>query len=260
MKIISLSASFGGPACGTASTIKEHFYNNNKITDFFDSLVVSMKSINEVLEGKKIEFDNNIYLVNGCKNIHFKNFDYMISAHDIQKVEENIDASFNQQNIINEVQKKYQRRYERLIEDIKNNDEIYFLRYCTCNQDVKPNEILQFLNNLKKINKNIHPILILFTLNDEMNAPITLINNNKNVYFFFLNYFIDKKIIIEENNLPKDGAINEKYHILLKKLKVLYNIVNNLGVYNTINMNIIKKRIKTFIIEMLLKKRNKKRY
>jgi len=249
MKIISLSSSFGGPACATSSIIKEYFYNNNKSTEFFDSLIVSIKSINEVLEGKKIELENRIYLVEGSKNINFKNFDHMISCHDIQKAEEKV-SSVSQENIINEVQKKYQRRYERLIEDIKSNDKIYFLRYCTSNEDIQPGEVVQFLNNLKKINKNIQPIVILFTLNNEMNAPLSLINNNKNVYFFFLNYFINKTIIIEENNLSK----YERYNILLKKLKVLYNIVNNLEIYNTINRNIIQKRIKLLLLKNLLKR------
>ena len=60
-RVISLSATKGGFACGTSVAIKKLFYKNNKETDFFDYLLTSMKSINEILCGKPIKFDNHCY-------------------------------------------------------------------------------------------------------------------------------------------------------------------------------------------------------
>jgi hypothetical protein len=58
INIISLSGSVPGAACGIAISIKKNIYNNNKETDFFDYLICSMKSINEILKGKTIDFEN----------------------------------------------------------------------------------------------------------------------------------------------------------------------------------------------------------
>jgi hypothetical protein len=261
--LISLSSSFGGSACGTSHTIKEQFYNNNKKTDFFDSLLVSMKSINEVLLGREICLDDKFYITeDGCKNIKFKNFDYMISPHDINNIENNKiknKEEVNYQIIKNEILEKYKRRYSRLIETIQNNNDIYFLRYCVNNEDIQQNEIIRFLTIVKKINPNIKPKIILFTLNDNMNAPLFLLKNYNNIFFFFLNIFIDNSIKYEEANLPVNQSIYDKFLFLLKKFKVLYYIINNLSFYNLKTKQFINKRIDNFKKKQLLEKMRRNR-
>ena len=61
---LSLSSSYAGNACAIRQSI-DNYYNkdNKKETQFFDWLVCSMKSINDVLEGKTILFeDKYIYI------------------------------------------------------------------------------------------------------------------------------------------------------------------------------------------------------
>ena len=53
MKIISLSSNEAGYACAVASSIKKYYKNTTK-TNFFDYLVVSIKSINQVLETREV--------------------------------------------------------------------------------------------------------------------------------------------------------------------------------------------------------------
>ena len=49
MKIISLSSKRAGYACAVASSVKKYFYGDSKITDLFDYLEISFKSINQFL-------------------------------------------------------------------------------------------------------------------------------------------------------------------------------------------------------------------
>jgi len=48
MKIISLSNNEAGYACAIGTSIKK-YHNSSTKTNFFDYLVVSMKSVNEIL-------------------------------------------------------------------------------------------------------------------------------------------------------------------------------------------------------------------
>jgi hypothetical protein len=90
MKIISLSSSTAGPACAIATSIKKYFYNNNYRTNIFDFLELSLLSIIQMLELDDIEKNiNNNHLiidnVNNTKSVEFKNFDKIISHHDLSK-------------------------------------------------------------------------------------------------------------------------------------------------------------------------------
>lgn len=116
---ISLSASYAGNACAVRQSIDNYNLLKSE-THFFDWLVCSMKSINEILEGYPILFEDNYIYPNSLNtiSINFLNFDKLISHHDFHE--------YNNTNII-EITEKYNRRYERLIHTIKNNTTIFLL-------------------------------------------------------------------------------------------------------------------------------------
>ena len=104
MKIISLASYNGGEACSVFTCIKKYFYNDNCITDFFSYLEVSLESVNQILlmDEKYIDsyFKENyeIYLnKDGNYSVIFKNFDKMISHHDL--IENNEGSFFAFSNI-----------------------------------------------------------------------------------------------------------------------------------------------------------------
>ena len=102
---ISLSASYSGNACAIRQSII-NYTMNSKQTHFFDWLVTSMKSVNQILENTPIIFESNYIYPDplNTTSINFKNFDLLVSHHDIHE--------FND-NSINEITEKYIRRYER---------------------------------------------------------------------------------------------------------------------------------------------------
>lgn len=81
---ISLSSSETGYACAISQSIINNV--GKKETYFFDWLVCSLKSVNEILEGKKIIFEKKYIYPNISKTttIKFENFDKLISHHDIK--------------------------------------------------------------------------------------------------------------------------------------------------------------------------------
>ena len=127
MKIISLAASYAGPACAIAASIKKYFYNNNSVTNIFDNLEISIISINQLLllneeDIKYIDFNDNWHVNNNNNiSITFKNFDHIYSHHDLKN-------NFTYDDL-NNLKEKYIRRYNRFIYDIKNENKIFFLRY-----------------------------------------------------------------------------------------------------------------------------------
>jgi hypothetical protein len=143
---LSLSSSYSGNACAVRQSI-ENYYENNE-TQFFDWLVCSMKSVNEILEGKPILFEDKYEYPNplNTTSINFLNFDKLISHHDINE--------FNE-NSINEITEKYTRRYERLISTIQNKEQIFFIRYCKNLDDIEEEEIIKFYKNIIRINRNL---------------------------------------------------------------------------------------------------------
>ena len=123
---LSLSSSYEGNACAIRQSII-NYTNNSSETQFFDWLVASMKSVNEILENKPVIFKSN-YIYSNTTSINFNNFDKLISHHDIHK--------FND-NSINEITEKYNRRYLRLIKTIKEEKKINFIRYCKNSIDLE---------------------------------------------------------------------------------------------------------------------------
>ena len=202
---ISLSSSYASNACAIRQSIINYTKDPGE-THFFDWLVTSLKSVNEVLEGKHILFETNYTYPNplNTTSINFKNFDLLISHHDIEK--------FND-NSINEITEKYIRRYERLINTIKEQKKINFIRYCKNSTDIEEDEILKFYKNVKNINTNLLFNFILISDNNDLVIPNSLLKDN----FIYINL----------NNYIDDDILNEKnlYFKTIKTYKCVFDLV-----------------------------------
>ena len=155
-EIISLSSSCSGSACAITESLKRYnsFYRNTN--EFFDYIITSFKSINEILKGNPLEFENKC---NDRGIINFKNFDLLKEVHSIgseqcktyfEKIKENeplIDGFYSIENyveIINILKEKYERKLERFLNLLKNNNKFYFIRYCDEFNDSIENDIEEF--------------------------------------------------------------------------------------------------------------------
>jgi hypothetical protein len=205
---ISLSSTYSGNACAIRQSINKYVNIQNK-TLFFDWLVCSIKSINEVLEKKPILFEEKYIYPNPLNHtsINFLNFNLLTSHHDIRK--------FNE-NSINEITEKYKRRYERFINTIQNEKEIFFIRYCKNQKNMEEKEIHNFYENIITINKKLLFKFILVTDDDNLEIPISLINK-QNFIYININKYIDNDIINETD--PQNKKI--------KSLKCIYNIIKS---------------------------------
>lgn len=211
MKIISLSSSMAGSACAIATSIKKYFYNNNMITSMFDYLEISLESINQILNISNNEIENylrtnnEIYLNwDNNNSVLFKNFDKIISHHDL--------PNNYSQNDYDKLIEKYIRRYNRLINDIKYEDIIFFIRYGDDNIE----SIEYFINIIKKINPTLDFYYINVNYDENENKYI---NNNLYNYVNFYDYIdINKKY--NEDLFYKTTEYNWKivYDIIYNKL------------------------------------------
>ena len=209
MKIISLSANIAGPACAIATSIKKYFYNNNYITNIFDYLELSIMSINQFLllneeDIQYINFEDDWYV--NHKNyitIKFKNFHNIYSHHDL-----NINFTIYDYD---ELKQKYIRRYKRLINDIKTEDKIFFLRYGI--EDSVQIEL--FYENIQKKNPNLifYYIMLVYSEN-------TIDFKIKYDNFIVINFYdyIDKKMKYDNDPFNRILQYNWKeiYNILEK--------------------------------------------
>jgi|LakMenE01Jun11ns_1017448.scaffolds.fasta_scaffold9951731_6 hypothetical protein len=202
---LSLSSSYASNACAVRQSIINYSKQQNE-TYFFDWLVVSMKSVNQVLENTPIIFESNYIYPNplNTTSINFKNFDLLTSHHDIHE--------FNE-NSINEITEKYTRRYKNLINTIKEQNKITFIRYCKNQQNIEEEEILRFYKNINKINPNLLFNFILISDYDKLIIPNNLLHDN--FIYINLNNYIDHDVLNEEN----------EYFKIIKKYKCIFDIV-----------------------------------
>ena len=202
---ISLSSSHIGNACAVHESINNYSSTSNK-TLFFDWLVTSMKSVNQILENTPIIFETESIRPNtfNTTSINFKNFDLLISYHDIHY--------FND-NSINEVTNKYIRRYERLINTIKEQQKINFIRYCKNQQNLEENEIYTFYKNIKNINPNLLFNFILISDDNDLVIPNNLLKDN--FIYINLNNYVDDDIVNETNDYQK----------IIKKYKCVFYLI-----------------------------------
>ena len=199
---VSLSSSYAGNACAVRQSIINYTTNSNE-TQFFDWLVTSMKSVNQILENAPIIFEK---YPNSLKptSINFKNFDLLTSHHDIHE--------FND-NSINEITEKYIRRHKRLINTIKEQNKINFIRYCKNQQNIEEEEILKFYKNVKNINTNLLFNFILISDNNDLVIPNSLLKDN--FIYINLNNYIDDDILNETNT----------YFKIIKTYKCIFDLV-----------------------------------
>ncbi len=202
---ISLSSSHAGNACAIRQSII-NYTNNTSETHFFDWLVTSMKSINQILENKPIEFESNYIYPNSLNttSINFKNFDLLTSHHDIHE--------FNE-NSINEITEKYNRRFIRLIAIIKEQKKINFIRYCKNQHNLEEREILKFQENIKKINPDLFFNFVLISDCDDLIISNSLIKEN--FIYINLNKYVDNDVLNETN----------VYFKIIKSYKCVFDLV-----------------------------------
>lgn len=197
---LSLSSSYAGNACAVRQSIINYTTTSNE-TQFFDWLVTSMKSVNQLLENTPIIFESN-YIYPNTTSINFKNFDLLVSHHDIHK--------FND-NSINEITEKYIRRYERLINTIKEQKKINFIRYCKNQQNLEEEEIYTFYKNIKNINPELVFNFILISDYNDLVIP----SNLDNFIYINLNNYVDDDILNETDD----------YFKIIKSYKCVFNLV-----------------------------------
>ena len=198
MKLISLSCIEPGYACGTSTFINNHYYKNKKNRDFFDLITCSMLSVNQVLlNQKKYSFKeiNYINIPNNTDNKHmkFKFFDNMVSYHDFTDLKEESYIK---------IQTLYSKLADQLINDIITQDKIYFFRYVRNNNDLCPQEILNFYNIVNTIAQSNNNKLEFFFVNLTDTKNYTLddkIKNLKNIFFYNFSNYIDKNKIYNDN-------------------------------------------------------------
>jgi hypothetical protein len=178
MKYISI-----GNACSVKYNIDK--YKGKCETLFFDWLITSMNSVIDILSSSNINtilyFDNIVRDINNPyhnKNsrIIIKSLDFCCSIHDFP-------AYYSDNDIINFID-KYTRRFNRIIEYIKSNEKICFIR----NGFVSDPEIDKFIETIKKINPNCDFTLIVIDYNNK-NINTNLIKKN---HLLFINLNIKK--------------------------------------------------------------------
>jgi len=209
MKIISLSSDKAGFACAVATSIKK-YYNNNYQTQFFDYLVCSLNTINNILKINQCDnIINNLEItpINDKSCVNFKNYDNLISYHDL----------LNPYNIddYNNFIEKYKRRYFRLQEIIKNENILYFIRFGYETEK----DINNFFHIIKYLNNNIK-IYFINVYYDKINYNYNYKINNNNCFFIPVNFYI-----FEEKNKTYDK--DDYYKTLEYNWHEIFKIINN---------------------------------
>lgn len=212
MKIISLSYNNAGYACSIASSIRNKYSN---ITNFFDYLVVDMKTINDIINLRDLNlllnnhnFEDQMTYKN--KTVIWNNFSKMISYHDLIH-------NFNEE-IYNNFKVKYLRRYYRLMNDIYNEKIIFFIRF----GKTEYNEIKEFIYNIKKTNSK----LIIYFINvdyDDYNIDNIYYDDIKEyIYINFKN--INIKEVVNDDLYFRSLDFNWEY--VFNKIEELSKIYN----------------------------------
>lgn len=197
-----------GSACNVKYQINKHKHIHKSETLFFDWLMTSMISVIEILSCDNIDnilfFDNIIIDSSKTKNANtrviIKSLNHCVSIHDIIN-------DFSDEAILNFID-KYKRRFERIIEYIKSDEHIYFIRASNIDNEIQQKFIETILNINPKCN---------FTL-------IVIDNNKKND----TNIFKDKNLLyiklnIEASNTKPDWETN-----FLNWEKIFLDIENNI--------------------------------
>lgn len=183
MKYISI-----GSGCSVKYNINKYRCNNTE-TLFFDWLMTSMESVINILRCDNITdilyFENITTDINNPthfdnQRIVIKSLDFCVSIHDIP-------INYTDNDIF-EFINKYTRRFNRIIEYIKSNEKICFIRLGYVNND----EAEKFIETIKKINSDCDFTLVV--IHNDKNNNIEILKQ-KNLLYIKLN--VDEPIKFE---------------------------------------------------------------
>lgn len=172
MKYISI-----GKSCCVKYQIDKIIQKSESL--FFDNLMTSMNAvidilnspdINNILHFENIITDpiNNADPINN-RRVSIKSLDYCISIHDIKK-------NFTSDDIFKFIE-KYKRRFNRIIEYIKSNETIVFIRYGAVDNLL----IYKFIETILKINSNCK--FWLCVVDNDNSNDVEILKFEKCLYF-----------------------------------------------------------------------------
>ena len=197
MKFISI-----GDSCNVKYQIDKHIKKEETL--FFDWLMSDINSVNLILKNyneiddiinlNKLKIETN----NRSKSkIYFTALPRMISLHDVK-------INYNEKDLI-EFINKYKRRFNRIINYIKNYDgKLIFLKY----KHIDLQQKNDFINNIKIINPNCNFNIIVLFKNDSK------LKNDKYFGNIDLNNYLNK-------NKKKDWETNQY------NWKLIFNHIKN---------------------------------
>ncbi len=146
-----------GLACNVKYQIDQHNQKTrlSQPTYFFDWLMTSFETVLQIFEVEAIE---NILSLENIESIEIaktdstyskiaiKSLDFFESVHDVR-------TNFEKQDIVGFLE-KYKRRYDRIIELINSENELYFVRHSHKNANITENQKRRFKSCILKINPN----------------------------------------------------------------------------------------------------------
>lgn len=167
IKMISI-----GNGCYVRHVIENNYYKNKIETNFFDWLLSSMNSVNQVFENlTTMQFSNKDFSIDHTNNINsptyrlgFNQFSYLISIHDAKK-------SLPIEDSLKNVADKYNRRLLRLHQNLMRNEKLIFVRYASPTST----ELEKIITVLRRINNKCHCKILIF---DITIPDIDLANND----------------------------------------------------------------------------------
>lgn len=202
---ISLSSSHAGNACAIKQSITNYYKPEE--TQIFDWLVCSMKSVNQLLEGMPILVGDYVYPnAAGTTTVNFLNYHLLVSHHDMYIYNE--DSK-------NKLIEKYERRYKRFINTLKEQKEIFFIRYSKNSNDIETEEITKFCKYITNINNILRFKFILISDSDNLKIDKCLFSNEKFIYIN-LNKYINNDLINEQT----------PYFKIIKLYKCVFDLTN----------------------------------
>lgn len=167
--------------------------NLQHITDVINTLTINPES--NIICGN----DKNIYLLN--KNIYSRHYN------------------------IEEYEIIFKRRYNRFIDNINKEENVYFVRINPLGYNTSKNEIELFIKSIKRINPNIKFIFLLIeTISNDCNINFITIDID-NVIFHH-KYFYQKDV--NDVYMRKPTIIYENYKKILEDIGYNINETNNI--------------------------------
>jgi hypothetical protein len=168
MKYISI-----GWNCSVKYNIDKYIGKSERL--FFDWLMTGMNSVIEILQSNNIKnilyFDNIIRDVNDPysgenSRIIIKSLNHCVSIHDFSR-------NYTDNDILDFID-KYTRRFNRIIQFIKSNEKLCFIRF---DHLLNYDEIYKFIETIKNINNNCDFTIVIIDNHTKNNSEIFKQNN-----------------------------------------------------------------------------------